>query len=68
MQCWGCGNNHKFYGFPHMKDQPQRIHKIKEYVIMEDMSRATRIIYASLDDHQAEHQAIVVEVGGENLV
>ena len=47
---------------PHRKENPQGLHNLEETVIVEDMARETPQIYQVLDNHQAYHQLIVVDV------
>jgi hypothetical protein len=47
--------------FPHRKDRVKIMQNIQEATIVEDMG----IIYASLDDRQAEYQSNMIEVEGK---
>jgi len=65
IQCWGCGGSHMRRDCPHQKDNSKRLNNIGESITVEDMARETPRIYSALDDHQADHQATVVEIGGK---
>ena len=41
------------------------MHNLKEVIIVEDVLRTTPQIYVALDNHQANHQSTIVEVGGK---
>ena len=49
----------------HRKENPRELHNLKEVVIVEDVVRTTPQIYVALDNHQANHQSTIVEVGGK---
>ena len=49
----------------HRKENPRELHNLKEFVIVEDVLRTTPQIYVALDNHQADHQSTIVEVGGK---
>ena len=51
--------------YPHWKENPLVLHNLKEAITMEDMVGETHQIYATLDNHQADHQSTIVEVGGK---
>ena len=48
----------------HWKENPCGLHNLEAVVTVEDMERETPHIYAVLDNYQANHQSVVVEVGG----
>ena len=50
--------------YPHWKENTQGLHKLEETITVEEMARETPQIYEALDNYQAYHQSVLVEVGG----
>jgi hypothetical protein len=61
IQCWGCKEDHLYKDFPHRKDRVKTVHNVQEDTTVEDMG----IIYAALDDRQAEYKYNMIEVEGK---
>jgi hypothetical protein len=61
IQCWGCKEDHLYKDFPDRKDRVRNVHNIQEATTVKDMG----IIYAALDDQQAEYQSNMIEVEGK---
>jgi predicted aspartyl protease len=61
IQCWGCKEDHLYKDFPHKKDRVKIVHNIQEATTIEYMG----IIYAALNDRQAEYQSNMIEVEGK---
>jgi hypothetical protein len=49
---------------PHRQQNSQRIYNVQEVTTVNDMARSVPQIYAALDNKQADHQALVVEMEG----
>jgi hypothetical protein len=49
---------------PHRQQNIRRVYNIQESTIVNDVARSMPQIYAALDNKQADHQALVVEMEG----
>jgi hypothetical protein len=64
LKCWGCGEEHLLRDFPHRQQYSQRIYNVHESTTVNDVARSMPQIYAAMDNKQADHQALVVEIEG----
>ena len=63
LQCWGCGEYHYYKNCPH-KAQTEQLSNMQVVSMVGDIARSTPKISATLDDHQAEYQPIMIECEG----
>jgi hypothetical protein len=64
LKCWGCGEEHLLRDCPHRQQNSWRIYNIQEATTVNDVARSVPQIYVALDNNQADHQALVVEIEG----
>jgi hypothetical protein len=64
LKCWGCGEEHLLRDCPHRQKNSRKVYNIQEATTVNDVARSVPQIYAALDNNQADHQALVVEVEG----
>jgi hypothetical protein len=64
IECWGCKGDHRYRDCRHRKDKVRSIHNVQQEETMEDMGRRVPMIYATLDNKQAEFQSHMIEVEG----
>jgi hypothetical protein len=62
LKCWGCGEEHLLRDCPHRQQNSRRVYKIQESTIVNDVARSMPRIYAPVDNKQADHQDLVVEM------
>jgi hypothetical protein len=64
LKCWGCGEEHLLRDCPHRQQINKRVYNVQEATKVNDVARSMPQIYASLDNRQDDHQALVVEMEG----
>ena len=64
LKCWGCGEEHLLRDCPHRQQNSRRIYNVQEATTVNDVAKSVPQIYASLDNLQVDHQALVVEMEG----
>src|SRR5713226_2014168 len=65
LQCWKCGGPHMRRNCPLENESAIPAYNIQEAETVGQVARAVPRIYAALEDRQADHQSIVVEVVGK---
>jgi hypothetical protein len=50
--------------FPHRNQKSRRVYNIQEATIVNDVTRSMPHIYATMDNKQADHQGLVVDIEG----
>jgi hypothetical protein len=64
LKCWGCEEEHLLRDCPLRKQKNRRVYNIEEATTVNDVDRSMPQIYASLNNRQDHHQALMVEVEG----
>jgi hypothetical protein len=64
LKCWGCGEEHLLRDYSHTKQSNKRVYNVQEATIVNYVARSMPQIYEALDNRQAYHQALVVEMEG----
>jgi hypothetical protein len=64
LKCWVCGEEHILRDCLHRKQNNGRVYNIQEATTVNDVARRMQQIYASLDNRQDDHQALVVDMEG----
>ena len=67
LKCWKCEGPHLRRYYPLENESARPAYNIQGAEIVGQVARAVPRIYAALEDCQADHQSIVVEVAG-NIV
>jgi hypothetical protein len=64
LKCLGCGEEHLLRDLPYMQQNNRRVYNIQEATKINDVARSMPQIYAALDNRQAYHQDLVVDMEG----
>ena len=65
LQCWGCGGDYLIKYRPHRSGNEGQVHNTQEVENVGQEVRTIPKICAVLEDHQAGHNLIVLEVEGD---
>lgn len=65
LKCWTYGGDHRRGYFPYQQNVGPKIYNTQDASTMGKVSQSMPIVYAAVENHQADHHTSIIEMEGK---